>query len=545
MKRKIVTLLAILATTNCFAFGLTACDMLPNTSSSSQTDSNGLDFSAENVEPESTESSENGQPPVADSTGLSYEINADGKTCTITGIGNCTDTELVIGKYIDGYEVTSIGNKAFVEDGVEFSHCRSLTSITIPNSVTEIGDWAFGGCENLTNIEVSADNETYQSIGGNLYTKDGKTLIQYARGKTATEFTIPSSVTKIGDWAFAICTNLISIVIPNSVTSIGAIAFGECESLINITIPNSVTEIGNWAFSYCTRLTSITIPSSVTEIGNRAFFYCIGLTSITIPNSVTEIGDEAFGWCFSLTSITIPNFVTEIGDGAFWNCIGLTSITIPNSVTYFPFGAFSTCTNLTNIAVSADNETYQSIDGNLYTKDGKTLIQYAIGKTDTSFTIPNSVTYIEEYAFYNCSSLTSVTIPNSVTEIGDYAFGECMGLTSVTIPNSVTYIRFGTFSRCTNLISIVIPNSVTSIGSSAFEGCSSLETVYYEGTAEEWTALLPHIGPDSDTPDNATNMFIYSSLSKATIYYYIENASDVPTDGGNYWHYVNGAPTIW
>ena len=194
-----------------------------------------------------------------------------------------------------------------------FSGFSSLTSITIPNSVTSIGSSAFSRCSSLTSI------------------------------------TIPSSVTSIGSETFYECSSLTSITIPNSVTSIGDEAFRGCSSLTSVTIGNSVTSIGSSAFCNCSSLTSINIPNSVTSIGNDAFRYCSSLTSVTIPNSVTSIGDLAFDNCSSLTSVTIPNSVTSIGSGAFRGCSSLTSITIPNSVTSIGYEAFNGCDKLVDV----------------------------------------------------------------------------------------------------------------------------------------------------------------------------------------------------
>ena len=202
-------------------------------------------------------------------------------------------------------------------------------------------------------------------------------------------------------------------------------------SITSVVIPDSVVGIGDSAFSGCKSLTSVTIGNSVTSIGNHAFFDCDSLTSVTIGNSVVGLGGYAFMDCDSLTSVTIPDSVTSIGGGAFFDCDKLTSVTIPNSITSIGNWAFKYCTNLTSINVGNQNTTYKSINGNLYSNDGKTLIQYAIGKTDSSFIIPDSVVGIGDYAFSGCKSLTSVTIGNSVTSIGNYAFAYCRSLTSI------------------------------------------------------------------------------------------------------------------
>ena len=277
---------------------------------------------------------------IKSSEGLKFASNGDG-TCSVSGIGTCTDTDIVIPSTSpQGLTVTRI-------DDYAFAGRTSLTSITIPDSVTSIGEWAFANCTSLENVYYTGDiagwcNVKFEySYSTPMYYADNL----YIGGELITNVTIPDSVTSIG-YAFAYCTSLKSITIPDSVTSIGWDAFYNCTSLDSVTIPDSVTSIADYAFRNCTSLTSITIPDSVTSIGDWAFSNCTSLTSVTIGNSVTSIGDYAFCGCSALTSVTIGDSVTSIGERAFSNCTSLTSITIPDSVMSIGDSAFLDCTSL-------------------------------------------------------------------------------------------------------------------------------------------------------------------------------------------------------
>jgi hypothetical protein len=196
--------------------------------------------------------------------------------------------------------VTSIGEGAFY-------YCLSLVSVTIPESVTSIGNDAFFGCDSLTVIEVLENNAVYASENGVLFNKTKTTLVLYPEGKTDENYTIPNSVTSIGERAFFYCRSLPSVTIPENVTSIGYAAFSFCSSLTSIIISENVTSIGEYAFSGCRSLPSVTIPESVISIGYAAFNSCRSLTSVIISENMTSIGDYAFYNCSSLILVTNLN----------------------------------------------------------------------------------------------------------------------------------------------------------------------------------------------------------------------------------------------
>ena len=272
-------------------------------------------------------------------------------------------------------------------------------------------------------------------------------------------------------------------VVPTGATYSGTT--GDCtwsfdESTGTLTISGNGEMDGNVSWcDYLSVIKTVVIEDGVTTIGDFAFFSCSSLTSITIPDSVTSIGEAAFVGCSSLKSVTIPDGVISIGDRAF-----------------------EACSSLTSIDVGVENKYFSSVDGNLYNKAKTEFIQYAIGKNQNDFVIPNSVTNIIGYAFCGCSSLTSITIPDGVTYIGYKAFYDCSSLTGITIPDSVTSIDYEAFRGCSSLTSITIPDSVTSIGIDAFYG-----TAYYN---------------DKNNWDNGL-LYINNYLIKAK--YDIENCS--------------------
>ena len=220
----------------------------------------------------------------------------------------------------------------------------------------------------------------------------------------------------------------------------------------------------------------VSLPEGLTTIGKYAFYDCSSLTSITIPNSVTSIGEYTFGHCSALTSVTLGNSVTSIGAWAFYDCSSLTKTNYTGDIASWCNIQF---TNYTANPISFSKNLYLNdvLVTDLVIPEGVTNVgKYAFYDCSsiTSVTLPNSVTRIGSSAFHSCSSLTSITIPNSVTSIGNSAFYNCYSLTSVSLGNSVTSIRSSAFSSCYSLTSVTIPNSVTSIGGDAFSSCTQV-----------------------------------------------------------------------
>ena len=266
-----------------------------------------------------------GNRSVSEIESLSFlEFSEDHKT--ILGVSNKSLSSI---KIPEG--VTIIGENAFLE-------CKSLSSIEIPEGVTNIGEKVFWGCESLKSIELPS---SLMSIGN----------FAFSGCKSLESIKILSKVTSIGEGAFYDCSGMSSIVVETGNTKYDS--RNDCNAIIektsntlivgckNTAIPDNVTGIGNFSFAICTELKSIEIPNSVEFIGVKAFYKCEGLTSISIGNSVTSIGERAFASCSNLTSVTIPSSVSCIGEGAFEDCIRLSSVDIPNNVKEIGVNAFA------------------------------------------------------------------------------------------------------------------------------------------------------------------------------------------------------------
>lgn len=428
--------------------------------------------------------------------GIYYNLNSMACTAEVTYSGK-TASE-VQGEYVGSvfipenvvhgttvYKVTSIDQKAFF-------NCPYLTSITISKSIVSIDDWAFDGCNGLTKVHISdltawCNIDFGSALSNPLYY--AKEL--YLDGVAIADLTIPEGISSIKDYAFYNCRSLSSVVIPEGVTAIGASAFSGCNNIGSVTIPSSVNLIKSEAFDQCSALLNLYISdiaawcnidfydstSNPTVYADNLFINNVLTTDLVIPEGVSSIGRYAFATCKSLTSVTIPGSIVSIGESAFNYCSGLTGVYI------------------SDIASWCNIDFYEIASNPLYYAKKLYLNNVLV----TDLIIPDGVTSLRNYAFYNCNDLSSVVIPESVIEIGKDVFtntafyknlpdgitymgnvlykykGEMPEGTTITIPENVTSVAAEAFKSCKGLLSITIPNSIRFIGDYAFYGCKSLK----------------------------------------------------------------------
>ena len=363
-----------------------------------------------------------------------------------------------------------IGKDAF--SGVTFD------TLTLPASLERIDEEAFTNCtfrtlrieselpyEQTTHMmwndnqiyafEVPEDNALYRSIDGVLYTKDGKTLLDYPGARKGEHFDVPEGVESINYNAFY-NDNLVSVSLPGSMKTIGQYAFGDCDNLTEIVLSEGIETISEYAFYKCKNLTSVSLPAGLKTIEEGAFYKCEKLGSISFPESVTKIGSGAFADS-GLTSVTIPKGVTTIEEYTFCVCEELEEVILHDGITTIEGNAFSLCKQLTSIILPEKLET---------------IGEEAFESLEiTSITIPEKVVSIGERAFAGCRKLESITLNKGLKSIGDKTFSQCDGLTEVVIPDGVTSIGKSAFEYCDNLLCVIIPDSVTSIGEDLFFNC--------------------------------------------------------------------------
>ena len=424
----------------------------------------------------------------------------------------------------------SIGQRAF-------NQLTELKEIVIPDTVTEIGTDAFARCFNLTNVKLPR----------NLKEIPERCFLDTKLSSVV----LPDTLEIIGAGAFAVNlvgqygyegSELSSVVIPASVNYIGADAFKQCEKLKDISFvdPYNLEWIGSYAFSktawYEAQADGLIILGDILceYKGTMPENY-----ELTIPSTIKAIVGNAFSYQINLRKVTIPTGVRLIGDIIFGGCSGLKEVSLPSDLKSLPAGTFGSTTSLKSISLP----------------DGLTEIERAAfsGSGLESIVIPSSVKTIGDLAFYGCESLTEIVLPDGLTEIGREvftksglksinipstvkkigysAFRRCKSLTEIVLPDGIEYIGNYAFEECTSLTEIVIPAAVKELGIEVFIRCENLTSIYYEGTSQQWNALV------------AVNGATDGMSSSTTVYFYSETE---PTESGNYWHFDgNGKPLKW
>ncbi|MBO5502571.1 MAG: leucine-rich repeat domain-containing protein, partial [Clostridia bacterium] len=377
---------------------------------------------------------------------FAYYVQSDDTIFIEQYIGS--DPEVEVPATIDGFKVTVIGHEAF-------RNCGDVTSVTLPDGLTELGTYAFAGCRNLK------------------------------------ELAIPASVHTIGPCAFNECVLLEHLVSPEGVALIEDLTFYNCASLKTVTIPESVITIDQSAFSGETHPTLIVVPGSygelfaqrnrlnyrtiasatdfeysttadggicidkyigtadkvmipdtidgkpVRQIGPSAFYQCAAIREIVLPDSINAIGEHAFSGCSLLSSINIPEGVEVISNRTFSDCTSINAITLPQSLYTIGDHAFSGCSNLGSI------------------------------------TLPENLSHIGQFAFSGCSDLTSIMLPQWISCLMDGTFSGCTKLASITFPEQdFNMISHQVFTDCTNLTELNLPAALEFIGDDAFSGCT-------------------------------------------------------------------------
>jgi hypothetical protein len=364
-----------------------------------------------------------------DGSNLQWSLDTEQHTLVITGSGKMAD--------YDAWNSPSPWSEK----------SWSITSLSLPEGLTTIGNGAFIWCNNLTSV------------------------------------VIPNSVTQIGEAAFRDCRALKSVKMCENVKEIGESAFNNCQKLASITLPEGLTIINNSVFMCCFELSTITIPNSVKKINAYAFSECNKMSSVILSNAVDTIGEAAFEYCLSLSSITIPESVTYIGEKAFYDCSSLRSIKIPDSISFVGRNAFSYVLN-----VEYNGSLYGApwdarclnayIDGDFaYSDDTKSNLLSCYINVSGDLIIPETVTEMQRDAFSYCK-MRSVTIPNSLNYISDYAFSQCKNLEEIHFGKNITSIGKWAFYWCSALTTLDLPESIVTLGNSCFLGCTALTFVY-------------------------------------------------------------------
>ncbi|MDO4564369.1 MAG: leucine-rich repeat protein [Clostridia bacterium] len=453
----------------------------------------------------------------------------DGEATITLYTGN--DRELFLPETLGGYPVTGLSSNAFLGGTI-------IYTIHIHAGLVNIEEGALNAYIDLQNIYVHEDNPAFMDVDGVVFTKDGTTLFSFPQWRDVAEFEVPAEVTKIAGYAFANaqnletvtlheglleigngafsgCSRLNSPVLPASLQRIGYSVFERCfaiseftlasgnanfstidgmlcsadgktiliypcgKSGTEYTIPESVTAIGDYAFSGESLVRTLNIGSQVTSIGAFAFYRAMGLSRVNFSEGLLTIGERAFD-SSAITTLELPAGLLSIGERAFSSCTYLqqNSIVLPASLQTVGAGAFDACP-VKDYAVEEGNTAFLAVDGVLFNADATRLIAYPVGRTDSSYTIPDGVVEIGDYAFARTRA-GSVNLPGGLVEIGNGAFTRSQ-LSSITIPDSVKSVGEEAFANSFELDGATIGKGVEKLGDKAFYSCTQLTRVQFNG----------------------------------------------------------------
>ncbi len=406
--------------------------------------------------------------------GLQYELNEDKKSYSLVGYGTMSDTDIVIDTY-EGLPVTAIKERAL--DG-----CKSIKSVTLGKSITDIGVSAFYNCTSLEKVHTS-DLSTWMSI--DFHDRQANPLYYahdlYINGECLTELTLPEGLVGIGKYTFSGCESIESVTFPEDIAYIKTDAFYGCKNLRRVNI-SSLTSWCNIDFAtydsnplyYAYDLylsddliTELTIPDDVKQISAFAFYNCKKMTKVTFPEGLEKIGKNAFSACAGLTEISIPDSVTEIGSEAFIYCGSLKRVDLGNGIEDIKGSAFKSCSSLAEVHIASLNDWLEIKFGNAEANPINSTKKLHIGDALlTELTVPDSFTKINDYAFIGCTNLTKLTIPDSVTTIGKSAFSGCVTLSTVSIGNGIANIDADAFANCPK-ISYTLADNIYYLGNTS------------------------------------------------------------------------------
>ena len=513
-----------------------------------------------------------------------YKLYADG-TLYIEGTGEVWHYFYYndnIKSVIIGEGITSI-----YYDGI-FRSDKNLVSVTLPESLTDLGNSTFEYCSNLTTINlpgkltnIGQEVFSYCSSLSSINLPEGITSIgqeAFSKCTSLSEITWPTNITRIEAGTFSGCNNLTSfdfsnitsignsafsgcgfktIVIPENVTDIGNYVFSGCENLRSAKLPSNIEKISNGVFNNCKRFSEFEIPASVKEIGDSAFAGCNALTEITLPEGLTSIGDSAFSrtgitefklptglqnigngsfYDTEITTIEIPESVTKIGNEAFASSTNLKTITIPESVTDLGSGEFVNCYSLNTVVIKANitelkEETFEWCN------------------SLKNVTLPDSLKKIGKNAFWNCFALESIELPDNINEIDEYAFQSC-NIKSINFPQNLTSIGYGAFNGC-DLVNMSFPEKLQTVDTDAFKNCTNLKSVYIPGADVELATRAIGYKGDNTKYDNIVligkagstteayakkNNFTFHNIADKLTYVPAVAATCLAKGNVEYWH---------